>query len=71
MQMKITIPLDDKLVKEVRKIAADRGTTLSALIRDYLTKLTGECKSSETKRKEIEALERSFKLFHARLGSRT
>ena len=34
--MNITMTLDDDLVKEVRKIAADRGTTLTGLVRIYL-----------------------------------
>ena len=29
----MTVPLDDKLVKEVRKIAEERDTTLTGLVR--------------------------------------
>jgi hypothetical protein len=33
--MNITLSLDDKLVKDVRKIAVERDTTLTGLVRDY------------------------------------
>lgn len=71
MSMKITISLNDELVKEIKMIAADRGTTITGLVRDYVTKLASECKTPETKQRELEALERSFKKFHRTLGPRT
>jgi hypothetical protein len=40
--MNITLSLDEKLVKEVRKIAVERDTTLTGLVREYLEKLTAE-----------------------------
>jgi len=69
--MNITLSLDDNLVKEVRKIAIDRDTTLTGLVREYLEKLAAENAASGRKRREIEALERSFKQFHRKLGERT
>jgi len=69
--MNITPSLDDNLVKEVRKIAIDRDTTLTGLVREYLEKLAAENAASGRKRREIEALERSFKQFHRKLGERT
>lgn len=71
--MNITLSLDDKLVKELRKLAIDRDTTLTGLVRDYLEKLAAENATSGRKRREIEALERSFKQFHRKLdfGKRT
>ncbi len=69
--MNITLSLDDKLVKEVRKIAVDRDTTLTGLVREYLEKLAVENAASGRKRRELEALERSFQQFHAKLGKRT
>lgn len=71
--MNITLSLDEKLVKEVRKIAIDRDTTVTGLIRDYFEKLAAEDALSGRKRREIEALERSFKQFHRKLdyGKRT
>jgi hypothetical protein len=69
--MNITLTLDDKLVKEIRKVAVDRDTTLTALVRDYLETLAAENAASGRKRRELEALERSFEQFHAKLGKRT
>jgi hypothetical protein len=34
--MNVILSLDDDLIKEVRKIAVDRDTTLTGLVRDYL-----------------------------------
>jgi len=67
----ITLTLDDKLVKEIRKVAVDRNTTVTALIRDYLERLATENAGSGRKRLELETLERSFQQFHSKLGKRT
>jgi Family of unknown function (DUF6364) len=69
--MNITLSLDDKLVKELRKVAIDRDTTLTGLVRDYLEKLAAENATSGRKRRELEALERSFKQFQFKVGKRT
>ena len=69
--MNITLSLDDKLVKELRKLAIDRDTTLTGLVRTYLQMLAAENATSGRKRREIEALERSFKQFHFNVGKRT
>ena len=37
--MNVTLSLDDKLVKEVRRIAVEQDTTLSGLVRAYLEQL--------------------------------
>jgi hypothetical protein len=34
--MNVTLSLDDKLVKEVRKVAVEQDTTRTGLVRDYL-----------------------------------
>ena len=68
--MNITLSLDDKLVKEVRKIAVEKDTTLTGLVREYLEKLAAENASSGRKRRELEALERSFAQFQFRMPER-
>ena len=35
--MNITLNVDEDIVKKVRKIAIDKDTTLTAMVRDYLT----------------------------------
>jgi hypothetical protein len=67
----ITLSLDEKLVKDLRKLAVDRDTTLTGLVREYLERLAAENATSGRKRREIEALERSFKQFQFRVGKRT
>ncbi|HEY6387522.1 MAG TPA: DUF6364 family protein [Candidatus Acidoferrum sp.] len=69
--MNITLTLDDKLVKEVRKIAADRDTTLTGLVRTYLEQVAEENAKSGRKKRELEALERSFERFQFDLGEKT
>lgn len=68
--MNITLTLNDKLVKEVRKIAADRETTLTGLVRAYLEQVAEENAKSGRKKRELEALERSFELVKVQLGKR-
>ncbi|HEY3973310.1 MAG TPA: hypothetical protein VGM18_09920 [Candidatus Sulfotelmatobacter sp.] len=69
--MNITLSLDDKLVKEVRKIAVERDTTLTALVRAHLEALASEHAKSGRKRREVEALERSFREVKINYGKRT
>jgi len=69
--MNITLSLDDKLVKNVRKIAVEKDTTLTGLIRAHLEQLAAEHAASGRKRREREALERSFSQFHFHVGKKT
>ena len=69
--MNVTLSLDEKLVKEIRKIAIDRDTTLTGLIREHFEKLAAENAATGRKRRELEALERSLQQFHRKLGKRT
>lgn len=69
--MNITMTLDDDLVKEVRKIAADRDTTLTGLVRIYLERLAAENAKTGRKRRELEALRKSFEQVQFRIGKRT
>ncbi len=61
--MNVTLSLDEDLVKKVRKIAIDRGTTITGMIRDYLERVAADEAASGRKRREREALERSFKRY--------
>ena len=69
--MNVTLSLDDEVVKEARKIAIDRDTTLTALIRHYLEDLVAQNKLSGRRRREREALERSFGQIQVRIGKRS
>jgi len=69
--MKVTISLDERIIRKVRKIALERRTTLSVLVRGYLEKLAAEAASPNSKRRQLEALERTFKKFSFHMGNRT
>ena len=69
--MNITLSVDEKLVKEVRKIAIERDTTLSGLVRGYLEKLAAENAASGRRRRDREALERSFAQLQIKVGKRS
>lgn len=69
--MNVTLSLDEKLVKDVRKIAVERDTTLTGLVRAYLEELAREGASSGRKRREREALERTFTQFQFKIGKKT
>jgi predicted transcriptional regulator len=69
--MNITLSLEDQLVKRVRKIAVERDTTLTGMVRDYLEKVAAEDTASGRKRREREALEHSFERFRFKVGKRT
>ena len=47
--MNITLSVDEEVVKKVRKIAIDKDTTLTAMVRAYLTSVA---ESGDTARQE-------------------
>jgi hypothetical protein len=69
--MNITLSLDDDLVKEVRKIAVERDTTLTGLVRSYLQGIAEEHAKSGRKRRELEALRESFEKYQFNIGKHT
>src|SRR5438876_8010291 len=66
--MNITLSLPEELVKRVRKIAVDRDTTLTGLVREYLNELARQEAAAGRQRRERQALERSFEQFQFRVG---
>ena len=67
----VTITLDDDLVKKARKIAVDRDTTLTGLIRQHLEDLVKDDPESGRRQRELEALQGSFERLQVRVGKRT
>jgi Family of unknown function (DUF6364) len=67
----ITLSLDEEVIKKVRKIAIERDTTLTGLVRSYLQELAAQDEKSGRKRRELAALDESFKKFQFRMGKRT
>ena len=68
--MNVTLSLEDKLVKEARKIAVERDTTLTGLIREHLQRLVEQNAALGRRRRERETLERSFAKFKFKVGER-
>ena len=66
--MNITLNVDEDIVKKVRKIAIDKDTTLTAMVRDYLTWVaTGDIAERE---RRVLLLEDSFKRLSRDMGPR-
>lgn len=60
--MNITLSIDDRVVADARRIAADRGTSLNQLVRDYLHELT-HTDDVESVLRELDAMwsERTYR----------
>jgi predicted transcriptional regulator len=65
----VTLSLNDDLIRRVRRIAAERDTTLTAMIRKHLDQVAAEEAASGRRRREQEALERSFQKFRFPVGA--
>ena len=67
--MNITLSIDEETVKKVRRIAMNKDTTLTALVRDYLTSVAN---SDAAERKEqVARLMRSSERLSRDMGPRT
>jgi len=65
----ITLRLDDEVIRKVRKLAVDRRTTLTELVRRYLNRLAEE----DTLQRELQAgeVETGFERYSRAIGQRT
>lgn len=64
----VTIALDESLIRAVRRIAAERSTTLNAMIRGFLEELTErESEAVKARRRIVELCRQT----HAEVGPRT
>lgn len=66
--MNITLNIDEDIVKKVRKIAIDKDTTLTAMVRDYLTWLAYS--DAAERQERIRLLEDSFARLSRGMGQR-
>jgi hypothetical protein len=69
--MNITVSVEETLATVVRKIAIERNTTLTELVRVYLQDLAADHAHSRDKHVERDELERSFGRFQFHVGKRT
>lgn len=64
----ITLSVDDDIVKKVRKIAIDKNTTLTAMIREFLVSVTA--RDAQLKNEAVRKLNKSFKTLSRDMGQR-
>ena len=64
----ITLSVDAEIIKKVRKIALEKNTTLTAMVRDYLTSVA--IRDAQEKNEAIKKLRKSFKTVSRDMGGR-
>jgi hypothetical protein len=64
----LTLSLDEPLLRQARQVAAARGTSLNAMIREYLREVTERESATEHARRRIVDMCRSMK---AEVGARS
>ncbi len=67
--MKITLSIDEEVVKKVRKIAIDKDTTLTAMVRDYLTSIAS--RDIAARKADADKLMETFEKVSREMGPRT
>ena len=67
--MDITLSIDEEIVKKVRKIAIDKNTTLTAMVRDYLTSVAST--DSSRRAEHAAKLKQSFRRMSRNMGPHT
>ena len=65
----ITLSVDEDIVKKVRKIAVDKNTTLTGMVRDFLTSVAN--RDAQEKEMAVHELRRSFDGLSRDMGERT
>ena len=67
--MNITLSIDEEIVKKVRKIAIDKDTTLTAMVRDYLTTVASS--DAAARKAAADKFLETFKKVSRDMGPRT
>jgi hypothetical protein len=67
--MNVTLSVDEEIVKKVRKIALDRDTTLTSMVREYLTSVANS--DAVDRKEQVARLEESYKKLSRDMGPRT
>lgn len=65
----ITLNVDEKTLKKARKIAVDKNTTLTEMIREFLESLAK--RDTLDRDRAVKALDQSFKKYSRRMGPRS
>ncbi len=64
----ITLSVDDEIIKKVRKIAIDKNTTLTAMVRQFLTSVAAM--DAQEKNEAVKRLRKSFMNLSGDMGRR-
>ncbi len=64
----ITLSVDDEIIKKVRKIAIEKNTTLTAMVRDYLSSVA--IRDAQEKNEAVKRLRKSFIKLSSDMGRR-
>ena len=64
----ITLSVDDEIIVKVRKVAIDKNTTLTQMIRDFLVSVAE--RNSAARMLAIRELEKSFENLSSNMGER-
>ena len=67
--MNITLSIDEETVKKVRRIAMNKDTTLTAMVRDYLTSVANS--DAVDRKEQVAKLMRSTERLSRDMGPRT
>ena len=67
--MNITLGIAEEIVKKVRRIALEKDTTLTAMVRDYLTSVANS--DAVDRKEQIARLEESYARLSRDMGPRT
>ena len=65
----ITLSVDDEIIKKVRKVAIDKNTTLTQMVRDFLVSVAE--RDSVTRRRALRDLDESFGSLSRDMGKRS
>ena len=65
----ITLSVDDAVIRKVRKIAIDRNTTLTAMVRDYLNAVAAQ--EAAVRDQTVNELRESFARYGVDMGQHT
>ena len=65
----ITLSVDDAVIRKVRKIAVDKNTTLTAMVREFLCAVAAQ--ESASRDQTINELRESFGRYSVEMGRHT
>jgi len=65
----ITLSVDEDIIRKVRKVAVDKHTTLTQMVRDYLAVVAQ--REAVERLRAVQRLQHSFETYSRNMGKRT